>query len=82
MKLVSLVNSITNLPSGDQSKAFRKNYAFIGGTYDPVRDAFISPKCFDSWILNEQTCQWEAPVPYPDDGNIYYWNEETLSWYL
>ena len=72
----------TREPSVDQSKAFRKNYAYIGGIYDPIRDAFISPKSFDSWILNEQTCSWEAPVPYPNDGNIYYWNEETLSWQL
>ena len=75
-------DSITNLPSEDQSKAFRKNYAHIGGTYDPVRDAFIPPKPYNSWTLNEQTCSWEAPVPYPTDDNIYYWNEETLSWQL
>ena len=73
-------DSETREPSADQSKAFRKNYAYIGGTYDPVRDAFIPPKPYNSWILNEQTCSWEAPVPYPNDGQEYSWNEETLSW--
>ena len=73
---------ITNLPHEDQSKAYRKNYAGIGYSYDPVRDAFIPPKSFDSWILNEDSCNWEAPVPYPNDGNEYYWDEETLSWVL
>jgi hypothetical protein len=60
----------------------RKNYAGIGFTYDAERDAFISPKPFDSWTLNEQTCQWEAPVPYPTDGFTYTWNEEELNWEL
>jgi hypothetical protein len=54
---------------------FRKNYAGIGYTYDAVRDAFISPKPYPSWILNEDTCQWQAPVPYPNDGSSYAWNE-------
>jgi len=58
----------------------RKNFAGIGYTYDPIRDAFISPKPFSSWILNEETCQWEAPVPMPTDGDRYRWNEETNSW--
>jgi hypothetical protein len=70
----------TNEPSEDQSKAFRKNYAGIGYTYDSVRDAFIRPKPFDSWILDEATCQWDAPTAYPDDGKIYSWNEDTTSW--
>jgi len=60
----------------------RKNYAGIGYTYDEDRDAFISPKPFNSWVLNEQTCQWNAPVAKPEDNNIYYWNEQTLSWDL
>ena len=58
----------------------RKNYAGIGYTYDESRDAFIEPKPFDSWTLNETTCQWEAPTPYPDDGQQYVWNEDTTSW--
>jgi hypothetical protein len=68
--------------SADQSKAFRKNYAGIGYTYDHSRDAFIPPKPFDSWVLNESSCLWEAPVEYPDDGQIYTWNEDTTSWDL
>ena len=59
---------------------FRKNYAGIGYNYDEDRDAFISPKPFKSWILNENTCNWEAPIPYPKDENTYIWNEENLSW--
>jgi len=60
----------------------RKNYAGIGFTYDEDRDAFISPKPFTSWILNEETCQWEAPVALPDTENRYNWNEETQQWNL
>ena len=61
---------------------FRKNYAGVGYIYDRVRDAFIPPKPHSSWILNEDTCLWIAPVPYPDDDNKYTWNEETTSWDL
>ena len=61
---------------------FRKNYAGIGYTYDENRDAFIPPKPFNSWILNEDTCQWNAPVAMPIDDNKYSWNEQTLSWDL
>ena len=61
---------------------FRKNHAGIGYTYDEIRDAFIPPKPFNSWILNESTCNWEAPIAYPNDGNQYNWNEETQSWTL
>ena len=60
----------------------RKNYAGIGMTYDAERDAFIGPKPFDSWILNEQTCRWEAPTLYPTDGFTYDWNESKLDWEL
>jgi hypothetical protein len=70
----------TGQPSTNQSKAFRKNYAGIGFTYDEFRDAFIPPKPFSSWILNEQTCLWGSPVPMPNDGKIYKWNENNLSW--
>lgn len=59
---------------------FRKNYACIGDTYDSVRDAFISPKPYDSWILNEESCLWESPIVYPNDGKIYIWDEPTISW--
>ena len=58
----------------------RKNYAGIGYTYDQTRDAFIPPKPFNSWILDEDTCLWEAPVAYPSDGKNYEWNETSKSW--
>ena len=61
---------------------FRKNYAGIGYTYDEQRDAFIPPKPYSSFVLNEDTCLWEPPVPYPTDGKRYTWNEETISWDL
>ena len=60
----------------------RKNHAGIGMTYDEDRDAFILKKPFNSWILNEDTCQWEAPVAYPTDGEKYNWNESTTTWDL
>ena len=66
--------------SEDQSKALRKNYAGVGYIYDVDRDAFYEPQPFPSWTLNETTCQWEAPVAYPDDGEIYVWNEDKTSW--
>ena len=59
---------------------YRKNYAGIGYTYDAGRDAFISPKPYASWVLDEDTCLWNAPVPYPDDGGRYQWDENSLSW--
>ena len=61
---------------------FRKNYAGIGYHYDQARDAFIAPKPFNSWILNEDTCRWESPIPYPQDNNEYKWNEQNQSWDL
>ena len=61
---------------------FRKNHAGIGMTYDQTRDAFIAPKPFNSWILNENTCLWDAPVARPNDNNIYSWNEENQNWTL
>ena len=70
----------SDIPSEDQSKALRKNYAGIGYTYDRERDAFIPPQPFPSWTLNEQTCLWDSPVPYPTDGKPYEWNETTQSW--
>ena len=71
----------TNNPSEDQTKAFRKNYAGVGYKYDEARDAFISPRpVHASWVFNEDTCSWEAPVAYPDDGEVYSWDEATTSW--
>jgi hypothetical protein len=58
----------------------RKNYAGIGYTYDETLDAFIPPKPFESWILNEETCIWKAPISYPTDGKNYFWNENKKSW--
>ena len=58
----------------------RKNYAGIGYTYDAGRDAFIPPQPFASWVLNEDTCRWDAPVPMPQDGKAYRWDEATLTW--
>jgi len=63
----------------------RKNFAGVGFTYDADRDAFIPPKPFDSWVLDEETCNWEAPVAYPadaEDGDYYTWDEATTSWTL
>lgn len=65
---------ITNDPG------FRKNYAGIGYTYNAELDGFVPPKPFNSWTLNSDTCLWDAPVAYPNDGKFYSWNEETLSW--
>ena len=62
------------------SGSFRKNYAGVGHSYDSGRDAFIAPKLFESWVLDEDTCQWQAPTPYPNDDKAYLWNEETVSW--
>lgn len=70
----------SHTPSTDQSKALRKNFAGIGFSYDSEKDAFIPPQAFPSWVLNEETCLWEAPVPYPDDGLYYTWNETTQTW--
>lgn len=80
-------DSQTNQPAEDQSVINedegrkRKNYAGIGYTYDSVKNAFIPPKPYNSWVLNKETCLWEAPVPMPqDEENIYFWDEENLSW--
>jgi len=72
------INGIHNLGG----TPFRKNYAGIGYTYDSQRDAFIPEKPYNSWILNENTCNWDAPVAYPTDGNMYDWNEENQNWEL
>ena len=73
-------------PSADQSKAFRKNYAGLGYTYDAQKDAFIPPKPYESWVLNDSTCLWDAPVPYPTDIGTpenpkhYSWDESVQNW--
>jgi hypothetical protein len=59
---------------------YRKNYAGLGYYFDEARDAFIAPKPFESWVLDEETCQWQAPTPYPTDGQKYMWVEDDLNW--
>ena len=73
-------NSNPRVPDPDQSKALRANYATIGGTYDVGNDVFYGIQPYPSWILNTSTWLWEAPVPYPNDGKVYQWDEATLSW--
>jgi hypothetical protein len=70
----------SNTPSEDQTKALRKNYAGIGYAYDREKDAFIPLQTFPSWVLNEDTCLWEAPVPMPQDEKAYKWDEANTSW--
>jgi hypothetical protein len=63
-----------------EGRPLRKNYAMIGGTYDKERDAFIPIKQYSTWVLNEETCQWDAPVEYPSDGKEYIWSDEQVNW--
>jgi len=74
------VHYAPNSHEPDGGVALRKNYAGKGYIYDAVRDAFIPPKPFSSWLLNEDTCQWDAPTPIPDDGKVCDWDEDTTSW--
>lgn len=64
------------------NRNIRKNYAIVGGTYDTERDAFIHPKPFESWVLNEETCIWEPPVPMPTEDGHWMWVEEDLNWVI
>ena len=73
-------NPETGEPSDDQTKALRFNYAGVGYSYDPEREAFIPPKPFESWVLDEGTCLWVAPVEYPSNGADYVWDEEAGNW--
>jgi hypothetical protein len=70
----------SNEPNPDQSQALRKNFAGVGYTYDPVRDAFIPPQPYASWVLDEFSCVWNAPKPMPTDGKLYSWDESKLDW--
>jgi len=72
-------NTHGGVHSNDEAP-LRKNYAGIGYTYDTIRDAFISPQPYPSWLLIEESCLWEAPIPYPTDGLMYQWNEEITNW--
>jgi len=82
---IDFLTKLTGYPVWKQTSYnnnIRKNHAGIGYTYDEDRDAFIAPKPYASWILNEDTCRWEAPVAYPDDNNRYTWNESNQTWDL
>lgn len=70
----------TNWVQTSYNASIRKNYAGIGFSYDAGRDAFIPPQPFPSWVLNEETCRWEAPIPYPNDGKFYRWDENSGNW--
>jgi hypothetical protein len=78
--LKSIHGADTNWKQTSYNGNIRKNYAGIGHTYDEQRDAFIPPKSYASWVINETTCKWEAPTPRPDDGKFYRWDEDTTSW--
>lgn len=78
----SLLGEDTRWVQTSYNANFRKNYAGLGYTYDLVRDAFISPRPHNSWILVEETCQWTAPVPNPNNGKRYYWDENIKNWVL
>ena len=78
--LQSLFGSTTIWKQTSYNANFRKNYAGIGYTYDQENDVFYAPNLFASWVLNNQTWTWEAPVPYPTDGMLYIWDEPTVSW--
>jgi hypothetical protein len=70
----------SHTPSEDQSKALRKNFGSVGYSYDRTRDAFIPPRNYASWVLNDETCLWDAPTPMPTDAKFYEWDETTTSW--
>jgi hypothetical protein len=70
----------SNWKQTSYNSTFRKNYASTGYAYNPTLDAFIAPQPFDSWTLNEETCQWESPTPYPTNGKTYVWVEQDLNW--
>ena len=75
-------NTQGGINSREGGPGLRKNYASVGGIYDPVRDAFYAPQPWSSWSLNDDTCIWEPPTPYPTDGFKYWWDESTLTWVL
>lgn len=85
LKGKQFLNSVLGTATWKQTSyngTIRKNYAGVGYKYDSTRDAFIPPKPFTSWTLNETTCRWEAPVAYPSDGNIHNWDEANQQWVL
>lgn len=76
----SLWGADTTWKQTSYNEKIRKNFGTVGTTYDSTRDAFIRPKPFNSWVLNESTCKWEAPVDFPTDEKNYYWDESSTSW--
>lgn len=76
----TLFGASTRWKQTSYNASIRKNYAGIGYTYDLVRNAFVPPKPYESWVINEETCRWDAPTPMPNDGKIYTWDEPTTSW--
>ena len=76
------VHYAPNSNEPDGGIALRKNYAGVGSTYDKTRDAFIPLQPYPSWVLNDDTCLWNPPIPYPEDGKLYIWNEENVTWDL
>lgn len=78
----SIFGADTNWKQTSFNGNFRKNYAGVNYVYDSSLDAFVAPQPYPSWILNTETAKWEAPTPYPDDGKVYDWNEDSLSWVL
>ena len=78
--LINLSSGYTQWKQTSYNGSFRKNYAGIGYFYDEQRNAFIPPKPFESWILNEDSCQWQSPIPMPTDENMYRWNETNQEW--
>ena len=80
--LIKWSGGYSNWKQTSYNGKIRKNYASIGYTYDIQRDAFIPPQPFPSWVLNENTCLWDAPVPMPADGQLYQWDENTSNWVI
>lgn len=78
--LVDWSGGHTNWKQTSYNASFRKNYAGTGYKYDQIKDAFIPPKPFNSWVLNEETCRWDSPIPHPTDGKLYSWDEPSTSW--
>jgi hypothetical protein len=78
--LIRWSGGYSNWKQTSYNNRIRKNYAGVGYTYDSVRDAFIAPQPFPSWVLNEETCLWDAPVAMPDDGKFYNWDESSNAW--
>jgi hypothetical protein len=80
IEFLSGLHGHSNWKQTSYNARIRKNYAGVGYIYDESRDAFIPPKEFNSWVLNEDLCRWESSIEYPNDGKMYLWDEDTISW--